>query len=57
MPITIGQDATGRWAYMLRDSEGGVVSSHDNFDLAEMAMTAAVHEQRRLIRLGKLRAA
>lgn len=52
--IEIGQDANGHWAYIIWGAKGVAIGSDDYFDTAEMAMTAAVHEQNRLLRSGKL---
>lgn len=46
--IELGQDATGRWAYMIRDGKGNVIASDDDFESAEQALTFANHKLRRL---------
>lgn len=46
--IEIGQDAMGRWAFLIRDESGKVVASDDDFDTAEQALTFATHKAHRL---------
>lgn len=39
--ITIGQDATGRWAWILRDSGGRFKASQDDYETGDAAFEDA----------------
>jgi hypothetical protein len=39
--IITGQDATGRWAWMLLDDDGKYVASQDDYYSADAALTDA----------------
>lgn len=40
--IEIGQDALGRWAWLLRDKTGRVIASDDDYYEAQLALEAAI---------------
>lgn len=46
--IEIGQDALGRWAWMIRDEAGSVIASADDYYEAQLAMEAALARRREL---------
>ncbi len=46
MNIEVGQDALGRWAWMIRDAEGRVLASDDDYHEAALAMEAAARQLR-----------
>lgn len=43
MKIEIGQDALRRWAWMVRDEEGRLVASGDDYYDPTLAMEAALN--------------
>lgn len=47
MIVELGQDATGRWAWMIRDQAGRVLASHDDYPNAESALAVALARARR----------
>lgn len=47
MKIEVGQDALGRWAWMIRDDQGRVISSDDDYWSADLAMEEALGQLKR----------
>jgi hypothetical protein len=47
MKIEVGQDAQGKWAWMIRDDHGRVISSDDDYWSADLAMEEALGQLKR----------
>lgn len=47
MKIEVGQDALGRWAWMIVDGRGRVISSDDDYWTADLAMEEALAQLKR----------
>jgi hypothetical protein len=45
--IEVGQDALGRWAWMLVEDKGRVLSSDDDYWTADLAMEEALGQLKR----------
>lgn len=43
MKIEVGQDALGRWAWMIHDRHGRVIASDDDYHEAALAMEDALN--------------
>lgn len=46
MKIEVGQDALGRWAWMIRDQHGRVLASDDDYHEAALAVEDAARHLR-----------
>lgn len=47
MKFEVGQDARGRWAWMILDAAGRLVSSDDDYYTADLAVEAALAQMKR----------
>lgn len=48
MRIAIGQDAIGRWAWMIHDGHGRLLASGDDYYVASLALEAAMDKMSEL---------
>lgn len=55
MRIEVGQDALGRWAWMIIGADGRVIASDDDYREAALAMEAAAGQLRVLNQTERLK--
>lgn len=47
MKVEVGQDATGRWAWLIRESDGVIIDSDDDYPTAERALEFGLYRARK----------